>query len=132
MDFQKKYDFDFPIIKLYEYKPSEVKGILQNLYSLISPRMHPVILSSSSDRYVPVIGLGREFKMKEYLEMAGLGSNFLPMIPFDKEKVIEVFENIETNYSSIKETMRRDISEMRTSSLNNIKIVDEIYKKYPN
>lgn len=131
VDFQKKYDFNFPIIKLYEYKPSEVKGILQNLYSLISPRMHPVILSSSSDQNVPVIGLGREFKMKEYLEMAGLGDNFLPMIPFDKDKVISVFENVEKNYEPLKEKVSRDVSRMRESSLNNIKLVDKIYKKYP-
>jgi len=129
LKFKENYNLNYPIIKLFEYRPSQVKGILQNLFFLISPRMHPVILTSSSDGSIPVIGLGREFKMKEYLELAGLRDNFLNMIPFEEELLKEKIKNLVNNYDEIKSKLEQSLPKMREMSKSNINIVKEIIAK---
>jgi colanic acid/amylovoran biosynthesis protein len=77
--FAKNNDLSIETFDLREYLPSEVKTILSKFSLVISPRMHPIILSSTMG--TPVIGLGKEFKMVNYLQLIGLGEQFVPMIP---------------------------------------------------
>ena len=126
LNFKEKYNLNYPVIRLFDYKPSQIKGILQNLYFLISPRMHPIILASSSDRAVPVIGLGREFKMKEYLELIGLEDNFLDMIPLKEDLLKEKIKNLINNYDKIKSKLKRNHPKMKKMSSSNIGIVKKI------
>jgi len=126
LKFKKKYDVNYPIIKLFNYKPSQDKGILQILYFLISPRMHPIILASSSDGCVPVICLGREFKMKEYMDLAGLKDNYLDMIPFKEDLLKKKIKKLITNYDKIKSKLERSLPKMKRMSSSNIDIVKKI------
>ena len=124
-DFKKKFGYDFDVVELYDYLPSQAKTILGNLEFIISPRMHPIILSSTSGQNVPVIGLGREFKMKEYLEVLGLLENFTPMIPFNLDKTLEILENVIKNNKKQREIIANNLPEMIKISNSSMNIVKE-------
>jgi colanic acid/amylovoran biosynthesis protein len=124
-EFKEKFDYDFDIIELYNYLPSQAKTILGNLEFIISPRMHPIILSSTSGQNVPVIGLGREFKIKEYLEVLCLLDNFTPMVPFNLNKTLEILENVIKNNQSQREIIAKNLPEMIKISNSSIDIVKE-------
>ncbi len=127
--FRKDFDLDIPIIRLFDFKASEAKGILQKLNFVISPRMHPVILSSSSDGHVPVIGLGREFKMFEYLKLINHDDYFVNFLSQEKgvllKKVKKMIENRNKNSRKISKRMKK----MKRISKNSVKIIADVYSK---
>jgi colanic acid/amylovoran biosynthesis protein len=125
-EFKDKFELELAILELLDLRPTQVKAILSHLQFVISPRMHPIILSSTSSGFVPVIGLGREFKMQSYLSMIGCQDLFLPMIPLDKEKLFEKIEYLETNYDSLQSVIRSRVEELVKVSQNNINLVESI------
>ncbi len=128
--FFKKFNLEFPIIKLFNFKASEAKGILENLYFVISPRMHPVILSSSSDGCVPVIGLGREFKMIEYLKLIKQEDYFMDYLPFDENLLIKKINKMKENRDENNMIIQKEMVKLKKLSADNINIVDKIYSNY--
>ncbi len=128
--FIEKFNLKFPIIRLFDFRASEVKGILKNFYFVISPRMHPVILSSSSDGCVPVIGLGREFKMIEYLKLIKQENYFMDYLPFNENLLMKKINKMKEDRNKNNITIQKEMVELKRISENNINIVDEIYSNY--
>ena len=98
--FVHKFNLNIKMLRLYNFLPSEVKTILKDAKMVISPRMHPIILSSSTG--VPVIGQGREFKMRNYMKLIGMEEFFVDMIPMDLEKLKDLINNVLDNYEKVK------------------------------
>jgi polysaccharide pyruvyl transferase WcaK-like protein len=98
--FAKNNNLSIETFDLREYLPSEVKTILSKFALVISPRMHPIILSSTMG--TPVIGLGKEFKMVNYLQLIGLGQQYVPMIPLSSKKVATLIDSTLENQEQIR------------------------------
>lgn len=128
--FSKSYHLNNPILKLYDYMPSEVKTILSKVKLLISPRMHPIILAASMD--VPAIGIGREFKMKNFMQMIGLKELFIDMAPFSSKKALLKLNKLLVNYKGYKKTLKHNIVNMQYLSYQNVLYADKIYHSYRN
>lgn len=124
--FSRHHNFDFPILETYKVLPSEAKTILANMGLIISPRMHPVILSSSMG--VPVIGLGKEFKMLDYMKLMGIEKYFLQMIPFNKEEFERILNDVLINRSDVKKMLGNNLGRAKQLSLLNALLVKELYK----
>lgn len=123
-DFSAKYNFKHPLLELYTLMPSEVKTLLSKVRLVISPRMHPIILSSSMG--TPVIGLGKEFKMYDYLKLLGIEKYFLPMIPFKKEGVITAINRVIDNTTAVRETIKRNLNHANELSNENAFLLNHV------
>lgn len=125
--FKIKFGYIAPVINMLQLMPSEVKTLLSNIKLMISPRMHPIILASTVG--VPVFGLGREFKMKDYLSSIGFEDYFSLIAPFNSNGVIKGIEDILINYSNLKERLFMRLSEIEELSERNSKYVKEVMNK---
>jgi len=123
--FIEKYKLNLKVLKLYDFLPSEVKTILRNIKLLISPRMHPVILSSTVG--VPVIGQGREFKMRNYMRLIGQEEYFINMIPIDTEKLLSLITSILDNYSDVKADINNNLILATELSNKNGEYLKQVY-----
>lgn len=108
ISFCEQYSINAQILDLRQYLPSEAKVILSRFGLVISPRMHPIILSSSM--VTPVIGLGKEFKMLNYLKIIGMEKLHIPMIPFNKKILVKIFDETMQNHEKISNSIRNNLS----------------------
>jgi colanic acid/amylovoran biosynthesis protein len=123
----KKYDLKSKLISTADFLPSEIKYLLSQLYFLISWRMHPIIIWSTA--WVPVIWLGLEFKMKNYLNAIWLWGFSIDMIPFDTEKCIHLIKEIESNHDNMVTKLNQEIIKITELSKKNPMLLKEIYSK---
>jgi polysaccharide pyruvyl transferase WcaK-like protein len=123
--FNYKFGLQIPILKIFDYMPDEVKTILSNLKLVISPRMHPIILSSSMG--VPVIGLGKEFKMIEYLESIESKEYFNRMIPLDEVLIKSQIDKILVDHKNISIKIKHEIFKVKQRSDANAIYLKEVY-----
>lgn len=120
-DLTKENNFEIGVLRLYDYMPSEVKTILSKFKVVISPRMHPIILASTMG--VPVIGIGKEFKMFDFLKMLGIGEYFVPMIPFDDKEIVRAFDKVVDNYAEIRNIIQENMKEAVSLSNKNAELI---------
>lgn len=125
LHFKKKYNYEYRLLTLYKYMPSEVKTILSNFKMVISPRMHPIILTSTM--CVPVIGLGKEFKMLDYLKLIGIEKLHSPMIPLNKDEVIKLLDHVLDNYPDTCNEIEKKLPEARELSNRNPQLIKELF-----
>lgn len=125
----QEHGFGIKNINLLELMPSEVIGLMGNIKFLISSRMHPIILCSIAG--TPVIGLGKEFKMRNYLDRLGLEEYYLDMLDLRLDRVRPIVERLVEieNYSKVKEAMSRKVNELKKQSQKNIEILGETFFK---
>jgi GT2 family glycosyltransferase/polysaccharide pyruvyl transferase WcaK-like protein len=105
------------ILQLYNYKPSEVKHILAGLHSIISPRMHPIILSTSM--LVPALALIQEFKLQYYMANIGLAGSTLPLTNTDRDLLTSKLNDLLERRNEYVQTIQDHIGVMTDLSLKN-------------
>jgi len=135
--FMQDFNIKIPMIKLFNFKASEAKGILENFYFIISSRMHPIILSSSSDGCVPVIGLGKEliglgkeFKLIEYLKLIDHSDYFMNFLPLNEDILFGKVKEMIEKRDEIHKKIHKKMIKLKKISGNNINIVADIYSRY--
>ncbi len=89
--------------------------------------MHPIILASSMG--VPVIGLGKEFKMRDYLNDARLGKYYMPLMPFDYEICINMFDQLVLEYDIASKNLEKALAGLHVLSYKNILLLKDLPKK---
>jgi len=88
----EKFDLDLEIINTADFMPSEIKQIFSKMKLLVSARLHPAIIATGAK--TPVIGIGKEFKIKNYMLLAGLEKYYIDMIPFDFERAKDLVDEV--------------------------------------
>ena len=123
----EKYDLGLKIIKTEDFMPSEMKQILSKMKLLVSTRLHPVIIATTAK--TPVICIGKEFKMKDYMLLAGIEDYYINMIPYDSKKAKTLVDEVLDNYSEIKEILDKSIEKTVILSKRNANCVKNVLKK---
>ena len=123
----EKFDLGLKIIKTEAFMPSEMKQILSKMKLLVSTRLHPVIIATTAK--TPVICIGKEFKMKDYMLLAEIEDYYINMIPYDSKKAKTLVDEVLDNYSEIKEILDKSIEKTVILSKGNANCVKNVLKK---
>lgn len=123
----EKYNLNLKIIKTEDFAPGEIKEIFSKMKIIASARLHPTIIAATAG--TPVIGIGKEFKMKNFLDLAGLEKYYLEMIPFEFEKAKILIDEILDDYSTTEEVFEKSVEGMAGLSEKNVVCVKEIFEK---
>ncbi|MBC7406606.1 MAG: polysaccharide pyruvyl transferase family protein [Candidatus Parcubacteria bacterium] len=128
--FVKEYNYNLPIFYTRDLQPEEAKYVLSKFKIVISSRMHPLIITSSTG--VPVIGIGLEFKTLNYLTLVGLEKYCQKMDDFDIDNAKQAFNELNANYETICKNLQVKIGLVQEKSKLNMSLTKEIYSKYAN
>lgn len=121
LDFFQQIQASYPIINLMNFSCGNAKYLLSNFGIVVTSRMHPAILASTS--LVPVIGISNETKMLEYLELIGIPDLHLKQVGLSSDCLIKlIYENI--NNSEVIERLKINIKEAQSLSKKNIEYLD--------
>jgi|GEM_PF-349389 len=115
---------DVQVLMLYDYKPSEAKYILSKLHSIISPRMHPVILATSM--LVPALALIQEFKLDAYMKNIGLSGSSLPLVNIDKKLLASKLENLLARRDQYSDIIKGHLGALTKLSLRNAELLNSL------
>lgn len=121
---QENY-FDINVLLATDYTPGEFKEILSRLGVVISSRMHPIILASTAG--VLVIGIGKEFKMKNYLKSIGLEKYYFDMNDVDAIKISNLLKEILRNDSFLRNDMLLRVHKLESEARKNMIYTKDIY-----
>lgn len=125
---KKDFNLKYEIFKTRDLHPREVKYVFSKIKALVSPRMHPIIIASTAG--TPVIGVGLEFKMQEYMSIMNLQDYFIPMLPFDLDKAKNTLNKLLSNYTDLKEVLQKSISEVHKTSTLNAEYTEKVFLNF--
>ncbi len=126
----ERYSLNLEIIKTEDFMPGEIKQIFSKMKILVSARLHPTIIATTAK--TPVIGIGKEFKMKSYLIQTGLEKYYMDMIPFDFEKSKLLIDKILDNYSEVENVLDESVEKMVKLSKENAIRVRKVFGELKN
>lgn len=123
----KKHDLNLEILKTANFAPGEIKQMLSKMKILVSARLHPIIIATTAK--TPAIGIGREFKMKNYMFLAELEKYYIDIASYDLEKAKFLIDEILNNYSETSNVLDGSVEKMVGLSKGNADCVKNVLKK---
>lgn len=122
----ERYGLSYPVCDTYEYGSGEAKALLGRLAALVSSRMHPIIIATTSG--VPTLGINKLQKSRDYLAEVGLGDSCLPMVPFDLPAATAKLDDFLRRLPELRERLRTRLPVVRAESGKSAAYVREIMR----
>jgi len=124
-EIDRRFGLGVGILDALELEPGEIKAILGGLALIVSSRMHPIIIGTGAG--TPVLGVNRLPKMKDYLDMIGLGDHYLPLTPFRPDRVQEMAADLLVRNEEIRRTLAAGLAPAIVLSSGNIEHVRRLW-----
>jgi colanic acid/amylovoran biosynthesis protein len=126
--FMKHHNFlMYPLICAMDYSPVQMMSELKTFHIIISSRLHLLILSTLCG--VPAYGVGREFKLQNYLQLIGLSEYYSDMRNIDTKGIITRISAMLKRRTEIAATMNRHLKVLIKKSSLNMQYVTALTKK---
>jgi len=115
-----------PIMNGWEQESGALKALLSEIRCIVSSRMHPIIIATSAG--VPAIGIGKMFKMRNYLQMIGLEQYYLPLDNFNIDRARKMLEVVARDEGVIRLALRNNVRRVAALSERNMGLVRDRYR----
>jgi len=107
-----------------ELSPNEIMGIFSNIDTIISMRLHAIILSSKV--FTPSIGIITDKKMSNFMKMIKKEEYSIPLSRLTPKSLSGIFDKILLNNQTIKKELKRDINKLEIKAARNREFINKL------